>query len=120
MATSIDFLRSVFFTNPIAMTIGDAFSSLSERRAKLGLSNPGTIESLSKEVSRDVFLNNLMFTGVRADLTHIFSMVPLFQVSHQFAIGERLNPYSYAAMYGTSKVTSPAAPIPRGARRLIP
>jgi mitochondrial import receptor subunit TOM40 len=99
-----DVARSVFFTNPVAATIGDAFNAFSERRAKLGLSNPGTIENLSKEVQRDVFLNNFMFTGVRADLTKIFSMAPLFQVSHQFAIGERLNPYSFAAMYGTSKV----------------
>lgn len=79
-------------------------NSFSERRAKLGLSNPGTIESLSREVQRDVFLNNSMFTGVRADLTKIFSMTPLFQVSHQFALGERINPYTFAAMYGTNKI----------------
>jgi len=104
MASAVDLLRSAFFGNPIATTIGDALNSFSERRAKLGLSNPGTIEGLSKEVSRDVFLNNHMFTGVRADLTKIFSMGPLFQVSHQFAMGERINPYTFATMYGTSKV----------------
>lgn len=108
MATPVDTLRSLVFSNPIAATIGDAVNYFSERRAKLGLSNPGTIESLSKEVQRDVFLNNYMFTGIRADLTKIFSMAPLFQVSHQFAMGERINPYTFAAMYGTGKVSSNA------------
>lgn len=104
MTAAIDAFRSLVFANPIATTLGDVLNSFSERRAKLGLSNPGTIENLSREVQREVFLNNSMFTGVRADLTKIFSMAPLFQVSHQFAMGERLNPYSFAAMYGTSKV----------------
>lgn len=100
----MDSIRSIIFANPIASTIGDVVNSFSERRAKLGLANPGTIEGLSREVQRDVFLNNHMFTGVRADLTKIFSMAPLFQVSHQFAMGERINPYTFAAMYGTGRV----------------
>ncbi|RCI08216.1 hypothetical protein L249_6307 [Ophiocordyceps polyrhachis-furcata BCC 54312] len=106
MTTStVDSIRSLIFANPLAATIGDAINSFSDRRAKLGLSNPGSIETLTKEVQRDVMLNNLMFTGVRADLTKIFSMAPLFQVSHQFAMGgERINPYTFAAMYGTGKV----------------
>lgn len=103
-SSALDPLRSLLFGNPIAASIGDAINSFSERRAKLGLSNPGTIESLSKEVQRDVFLNNYMFTGLRADITKIFSVAPLFQVSHQFAVGERINPYTFAAMYGSSKV----------------
>ena len=107
MASAIDSLTSLLLTNPIATTLGDAVNSFHERRAKLGLSNPGTIETLSKEVQRDVFLNNSMFTGVRADLTKMFSMTPLFQVSHQFAMGERINPYTFAAMYGTNSVSFP-------------
>lgn len=105
--TALDPVRSAVFSNPLANAIGDAVNSFSERRAKLGLSNPGTVESLAKEVQRDVFLNNYMFTGIRADLTKIFSMAPLFQVSHQFAMGERINPYTFAAMYGTGKVNCP-------------
>ncbi|KAF1731118.1 hypothetical protein MY4038_002798 [Beauveria bassiana] len=104
MAAAVESLRSILFGNPIALTLGDALNSFSERRAKLGLANPGTIEHLSKEVQRDVFLTNHMFTGVRADLTKAFSMSPLFQVSHGFAMGEKLNPYTFAAMYGTSNV----------------
>ncbi|KAH7264116.1 translocase of outer mitochondrial membrane [Fusarium solani] len=103
-SAALDPIKAVLFSNPIANVLGDALNSFSERRAKLGLSNPGTIESLAKEVQRDVFLNNYMFTGIRADLTKIFSMAPLFQVSHQFALGERINPYTFAAMYGTGKV----------------
>jgi len=94
------FLRNNF----IAVGLADAWRSFSDRRAKLGLSNPGSVENLAKEVQRDVLLNNFMFTGVRADLTKIFSINPLFQVSHQFAMGDRLNPYTFAALYGTNNV----------------
>ncbi|KAF4971560.1 hypothetical protein FSARC_1656 [Fusarium sarcochroum] len=103
-AAALEPVKTALFSNPLANALGDALNSFNERRAKLGLSNPGTIESLAKEVQRDVFLNNYMFTGIRADLTKIFSMAPLFQVSHQFAMGERINPYTFAAMYGTGKV----------------
>ena len=118
MATMTDSLRSAVFSNPLAAALGDALNSFSERRAKLGLSNPGTIETLAREVQRDVSLNNFMFTGIRADLTKVFSMAPLFQVSHQFAMGERINPYTFAAMYGTGKVgelTRAAVARPSGA-----
>ncbi|CAG9943339.1 hypothetical protein V2G26_008398 [Clonostachys chloroleuca] len=104
MASSLDSLTTALLNNPVVSPLGDALNSFNERRAKLGLPNPGTIETLSKEIQRDVFLNNSMFTGLRADLTKIFSMNPLFQVSHQFAMGERINPYTFAAMFGTSKV----------------
>ena len=105
-SAALDPVRSILYSNPVATALGEVINSFSERRAKLGLSNPGTIESLAKEVQRDVFLNNFMFTGIRADLTKVFSMAPLFQVSHQFAMGERIQPYSFAAMYGTGKVCS--------------
>lgn len=104
MAAQIESIRSLLLSNPIAAAVGDAINSFSERRAKLGLYNPGNMENLAKEVQRDVLLNNYMFTGIRADLTKIFSMAPLFQVSHQFALGERINPYTFAAMFGTGKV----------------
>lgn len=106
MAAQIDSIRSLFLSNPIAAAVGDALNSFSERRAKLGLSNPGNVEGLAREIQRDVLLTNHMFTGIRADLTKVFSMTPLFQVSHQFALGERANPYTFAAMYGTRKVCS--------------
>lgn len=107
MAASFQQIQNVLLNNPVAHTLSDAINSFSERRAKLGLSNPGTTENLTKEVQRDVLLSNYMFTGLRADLTKAFSMSPLFQVSHQFAMGDRLNPYTFAALYGTSKVGKP-------------
>lgn len=94
------------FHNPITRRIANVYNSFSVRREKLGLSNPGTVESVAKEVQRDVFLTNYMHTGLRADLTKAFSMSPLFQVSHQFAMGERLQPYAFAALYGTNNVSS--------------
>ncbi|KAH8664081.1 mitochondrial import receptor subunit tom-40 [Xylariales sp. PMI_506] len=94
----------VLFENPIARGISNVYQSFSDRRATLGLSNPGTVENVAREVQRDVFLTNYMHTGLRADLTKAFSISPLFQVSHQFAMGERLQPYAFAALYGTSNV----------------
>ncbi|EPE05665.1 mitochondrial import receptor subunit tom40 [Ophiostoma piceae UAMH 11346] len=101
---SADSVLSLLQSNPIAVSVADAWKSLTDRRSKLGLSNPGTIEALAKEVQRDVLLNNHMFTGIKADLTKPFNMSPLFQVSHQFAIGERLQPYTFAGLYGTNQI----------------
>ncbi|KAF2475100.1 uncharacterized protein BDR25DRAFT_322461 [Lindgomyces ingoldianus] len=83
----------------------EAYTTFSERREALGLSNPGTVENIAKEVQRDVFLNNLSFSGLRADLTKAFSVAPLFQVSHALAMGSQSQPpYTYAALYGSPKV----------------
>ncbi len=99
-SSPLSFIQST----PVLSSLSDVLKAFSDRREKLGLSNPGSVENVGKEVQRDVFLNNYMFTGLKADLTKAFSLSPLFQVSHQFAMGERLNPYTFAAMYGTSKV----------------
>ncbi|KAI0434524.1 mitochondrial import receptor subunit TOM40 [Xylaria sp. FL1042] len=90
--------------NPLANAVGDAYRSFSERRAKLALTNPGTVEAISKEVQREVSLTNYMHTGLRADLTKAVSLSPLFQVSHQFAMGEHMKPYAFAALLGTNNV----------------
>ncbi|KAF2867695.1 eukaryotic porin/Tom40 [Massariosphaeria phaeospora] len=85
--------------------LSDVYRSFHERREALGLSNPGTVENIAKEVQRDVFLNNLSFSGLRAELTKAFSVAPLFQVSHSLAMGSQMQPpYSYGALYGSSKV----------------
>ena len=91
----------------LVSTIQKIYLSFSERREALGLSNPGTVENIAREVQKDVFLNNYMFTGLRADLTKPFSVSPLFQVSHAFAMGSQgLPPYTFAALYGTPKVST--------------
>jgi mitochondrial import receptor subunit TOM40 len=94
------------YENPVVAALQETYVSFSDRREALGLSNPGSIENIAREVQKDVFLNNYTFTGLRADLTKAFSMTPLFQVSHAFAMGSQgLPPYTFAALYGTSKVS---------------
>ena len=91
--------------NTVMSAMRNAYISLSERREALGLPNPGTVDNINREVQKDVFLTNYMFTGLRADLTKAFSMAPLFQVSHAFAMGSQgLPPYTFASLYGTNNV----------------
>ncbi|KAK3378533.1 eukaryotic porin/Tom40 [Podospora didyma] len=104
MASTSESPLAFLSKNPVYSGLSDVYTSFQERRAKLGLSNPGTVETIAKEVQRDVLLTNYMFSGLRADITKAFSLSPLFQVSHQFAMGERLNPYSFASIYGTNRV----------------
>ena len=91
--------------NSVSAALADSYISFQDRRKALGLSNPGTVENISREVTRDVFLNNYSFSGLRADLTKAFSMAPLFQVSHAFSMGAQgLPPYTFAGLFGTNKV----------------
>lgn len=93
------------YNNAVAAALADTYTSFSERRAALGLPNPGTVENIAREVQRDVFLNNYTFSGLRADLTKAFSISPLFQVSHAFSMGSQgLPPYTFAALFGTNKI----------------
>ena len=102
--------------NVVVSSIRDAIQSFSERREALGLPSPGTVENIAKEVQRDVFLTNYMFTGLRADLTKPFAVSPIFQVSHAFSVGSQgLPPYSFGALYGSPKVRGA---VPQGARLL--
>jgi len=105
MALEKDSPLAFLYSNSVTTALADVYTSFSERRAALGLSNPGTVENIAREVQRDVFLNNYTFTGLRADLTKAFSMAPLFQVSHAFSMGSQgLPPYTFAALFGTNNV----------------
>jgi mitochondrial import receptor subunit TOM40 len=96
---------SIWESNPVFSYVNDVYSSIAARRAALNLSNPGTMENINKEVSKDVFLNNYFFTGLRADLTKSFSVNPAFQVSHSFSLGSPvMPPYGFAAFYATDNV----------------
>lgn len=92
--------------NAVASVLRDAYDAFSERREALGLSNPGTVESVAREVQKDVLLTHFMFTGLRADLTKVFGVSPLFRVSHAFTMGSQGNlpPYAFSSMFGTPKV----------------
>ena len=95
----------VLTNNSVFGKLESIYTAYSEKREALGLSNPGTIDNISKEVQRDVFLNNLSFSGLRADMTKAFGVAPLFQVSHSLSMGSQgLPPYAYAALYGSPKV----------------
>lgn len=93
---------SVWETNAVLSPFNSLYRTVASRRAALGLSNPGTIENINKEVSKDVFLTNYFFSGLRADLSKPLSMSPAFQISHSFAIGSPVMPaYGFAAFYAT-------------------
>ena len=102
LLSSVPFLKD----NAVFATLKDAYSSFSERRAALKLPNPGTVDNIAREVQREVLLSNYMFSGLRADWTKMFSMSPLFRVSHAFSMGPsgNLPPYTFSAMYGSPKV----------------
>ncbi|KAJ8078790.1 translocase of outer mitochondrial membrane [Marasmius tenuissimus] len=73
-------------------------------RSELGLPNPGSVESLQKEV-KAVHLTNYAFEGGRADITKSMSMNPLFQVTHSFALGSQNNSsYNFGAIFANEKV----------------
>jgi mitochondrial import receptor subunit TOM40 len=94
--------HGLWSSNPVFSFLNDVYITISEHRKSLGLNNPGTIENLNKEVSRDVFLNQYFFTGLRADLNKAFSMAPAFQTSHTLSIGSNvLPPYAFSALYAT-------------------
>lgn len=98
-------LLRLIWENPLFSTLRETYSSFTARRDALGLSNPGTVENIDREVKKNVFLTNYMFSGLRADLTKPFSMTPIFQVAHAFSMGSQgLPPYNLTAMYGTNKV----------------
>jgi mitochondrial import receptor subunit TOM40 len=95
-------------TGPFAQ-FQNVYQAFQERREALGLSNPGTVENIAREVQRDVFLNNSSFSGLRAELTKAFSAAPLFQVAHSLSMGSQvMPPYSYMVLYGSPRVCSPA------------
>lgn len=100
-----EFLPPYLESNALVTAIRDTWRSFSARREALGLSNPGTVENIAREVQKDVFLTNYMFTGLRADWTRPLSVSPLFQYTHSFAMGSPgLPPYGFSTIFGTPKV----------------
>jgi mitochondrial import receptor subunit TOM40 len=92
--------------NAITSVINETFASLALKREAMGLTNPGTVESIDREVKREVLLSNYMFSGLRCDLQKIFSVNPLFRLQHGFAMGSQaLPPWQMMAIYGTNRVS---------------
>ncbi|KAG5362608.1 Mitochondrial import receptor subunit TOM40 [Yarrowia sp. B02] len=86
--------------NALWAYLTETYNNIAAKRSGLNLVNPGTLENLNKEVSKDVFLTNYFFTGLRAEISKTFSMNPAFQVSHSFSLGSKvLPPYAFAAFF---------------------
>ncbi|KAF7304895.1 ATP-bind-3 domain-containing protein [Mycena kentingensis (nom. inval.)] len=83
----------------------NAYDRFALWRSDLGLPAPGTVENLQKE-TKSTHLNNFIFDGARADLTKSFSMSPLFQVTHSFALGSQTAPpsYNFGGIFASNKV----------------
>ena len=91
---------SFWSSNPISSYVLETYRQVNAHRQGLVLTNPGTVENLNKEVSRDVFLTQYFFTGLRADLNKAFSLNPAFQTSHTFSIGSTSLPnYAFSALF---------------------
>jgi len=104
-------LSDFFTSNALVSRASSAISAFQEKRQALGLSNPGSLDNISKEVDRDVFLNNFSFTGLRADITKSFGVNPLFHISHQLSTGSPAQPpYAFSALYGSSKARYTTVP----------
>ncbi|KAF5315857.1 hypothetical protein D9611_004702 [Ephemerocybe angulata] len=96
-------LPSSYF-NPVSPFF-NAYDRFATWRRDLGLPHPGSVENLGKEV-KATHLSNYIFDGARADMTKTFSMNPLFQVTHSFALGSQTVPpsYNFGAIYATPAV----------------
>jgi len=105
-------------SNGVVDAVLDTYRSFQDRRAALGLSNPGTVDNIASEVQRSVFLTNQTFSGLRAELNKSFSIAPLFQISHAFSAGSQmLSPYTFLALYGTNNVSGGSS-IPDSSTRV--
>jgi len=60
MASSSDSPLAFLRNNPVYSGLSDAFNSFQERRAKLGLSNPGTVETIARGASLPPCLSRLV------------------------------------------------------------
>ncbi|TEB31238.1 hypothetical protein FA13DRAFT_1754758 [Coprinellus micaceus] len=92
------------YFNPVSPFF-NAYDRFSSWRRDLGLPHPGSVENLGKEV-KATHLSNYIFDGARADMTKTFSMNPLFQVTHSFALGSQTAPpsYNFTSIFATPSV----------------
>jgi len=89
----------------VVSPLANAYDRFSQWRYALGLSNPGTVENLTKEV-KSTHLTNFFFDGARADLAKNLSVSPLFQVTHSFSLASQTAPptYNFGAVFANNSV----------------
>lgn len=96
---------SIWNSNPVFKYLNTIYLTIDEKRRSLDLVNPGTIENINKEVTRDVFPSLYQFTGLKAEINKTFSMAPVFQTSHSFSSGsEHLPKYAFSCAYINDKL----------------
>ena len=97
--------ESFWSSNPIFSYLNSVYTNVHAHRKSLALVNPGTIENLNKEVSRDVLVNQYFFTGLRADLNKAFALNPAFQTSHTLSLGSaNLPSYAFSALFANDNM----------------
>ncbi|CAR21270.1 Mitochondrial import receptor subunit TOM40 [Lachancea thermotolerans] len=97
--------ESFWSSNPIFSYLNSVYNNIHAHRQSLALVNPGTIENLNKEVSRDVLVGQYFFTGLRADLNKAFSLNPAFQTSHTLSVGSaNLPSYAFSALFANDNM----------------
>ncbi|GMM29066.1 Tom40 protein [Martiniozyma asiatica (nom. inval.)] len=89
---------SFWSTNPLSRFVSAVQHTVLEHRHSLDLVNPGLMENINKEVTKDVFLDMYSFQGLRADITKTFSMNPVFQVAHGFTMGAKTPAYTLTSV----------------------
>lgn len=93
----------IWVTNPVSQFLSSVSQTIIQHRNSLDLVNPGIMENINKEISKDVFLSLYQFTGLKADINKTFSMNPAFQIAHSFAIGSKLPSYSFTSIIANDK-----------------
>ncbi|KAI0062260.1 hypothetical protein BV25DRAFT_1945387 [Artomyces pyxidatus] len=90
---------------PALSPLQNAYNRFSTWRSSLGLTNPGSVENLQKEV-KNTHLTNFIFDGARADLMKGLSMDPAFQVTHSFSLASQTMPpsYSFGAVFANQQL----------------
>ncbi|KAJ1309480.1 hypothetical protein OPQ81_006255 [Rhizoctonia solani] len=80
----------------------NAYGRFASWKAGLGLTNPGTVENMQKDVKMTHTTNHL-FDGARADLSKALSFNPAFQVTHSFNLASYNNPptYNFGAVFAS-------------------
>jgi len=92
------------YSNPIASSLAGVYNAFQSKREALGLSNPGDTERISKEAENVLIGPQHSFTGLRAEITKVLSLNPLFQMSHSLSTEQHGHPYSLGLIYGTNSV----------------
>ena len=80
------------------------------RRSRVSLLLP--LPLAGSECTTATHLSTYIFDGARADITKTFSMNPLFQATHSFALGSQTAPpsYNFTAIYATPSVCVRSCP----------